>query len=57
MSKTDKELTVEVVNAYIQSWFLRTNTLSMKPDEVINLIDSVYNTISKLKPDNSTAVQ
>lgn len=48
MSKTDKELTVEVVNNFVSSWNSADHTNAIEPLDVIDLIKNVYTTISTL---------
>lgn len=48
MPKTDKELTVEVVNTFVASWNAKNSTNAMKGDDVIDLINNVYETIQSL---------
>ena len=44
MGKTDKELTIEVVNNFIANW----NGKTLQSESVIDLIQCVYKTISEL---------
>ena len=48
MSKTDKELTVEVVNTFVSSWFSKSNTSALTGAALVSLIEDVYQTISSL---------
>lgn len=48
MSKTDKELTVEVVNNFISSWDSAERTNAIDSPQLINLIQSVHKAISSL---------
>lgn len=49
MEKTDKELTIEVVNTFIQSWQAKSNTTPLKANDIKDLINTVYNTVHSLK--------
>ena len=48
MSKTDKELTIEVTNTFITSWFSRDNLPPLKGKDVTDMIKSVYQTVKSL---------
>lgn len=48
MSKSNKELTVEVVNTFVSSWFSRTNTTALDGEDLVSIIKDVYATISSL---------
>lgn len=48
MSKTDKELTVEVVNNYVSSWNASDRTNAIKSDVLQALIKDVHRTIQNL---------
>ncbi len=48
MSKTDKELTIEVANAFITSWFSRDNLAPLKGKDVTGMIKTVYQTVKSL---------
>lgn len=48
MSKTDKELTVEVVNTFVTAWFSKSTTKSLSGDDLTRLIEDVHKTISTL---------
>ena len=48
MNKTDKELTIDVVNTFIQSWNAKDGTCALKADDVIDLIKCVYQEIHSL---------
>lgn len=48
MSKTDKELTIEVTNAFITSWFSRDNLAPLKGKDVTDMIKAVYQTVKSL---------
>ena len=48
MSKTDKELTVEVVCSYMHAWGTQHNCIPVKHAELPGLIKDVYKTISDL---------
>lgn len=47
MSKTDKELTAEIVVAYLGAWS-GPNKLPAKQDQLPGLIELVYNTVKNL---------
>lgn len=49
MPKTDKELTVEIVNNHISSWDSAPNTKPIKSDALISLIKAVHSTLKELK--------
>lgn len=55
MGKSDKELTVEIVCAYIHAWGTQSNCVPPKRAELPGLIEEVYNTVSTLgnKPDGT----
>ena len=46
--KSDKELTVEIVNNFVSSWNNNPKTAPMKSADLIDLIKSVYETIYAL---------
>lgn len=48
MSKTDKELTVEVVNNFVSSWNSSHGTSPIPTKNLVELIQTVYTTISSL---------
>ena len=48
MSKTDKELTVELVNNYVNSWNAADRTNPIKTDLFIQIIKTVHKTIQEL---------
>lgn len=48
MSKTDKELTVEVVNTFVQSWNAKNNTVGIQSNQLPDIIKSIYKTIHNL---------
>lgn len=48
MNKSDKELTVDVVNTFIQSWNAKNSTVALNSDDVVNMIGAVYKTIHSL---------
>lgn len=48
MSKTDKELTVEIVNNFITSWNNRPTTTTFQGPELEKLIQDVYAIIQSL---------
>ncbi|CAM3633069.1 hypothetical protein [Erysipelothrix anatis] len=50
MAKCDKELTAEIVTAYIENW--NSTAFTLQPDSVQNLIEAVFSTISNLKCDH-----
>jgi predicted transcriptional regulator len=52
MSKTDKELTTEIVCSYINAWGSQTNCIPVKQDQLSNLIEDVYKTVANLGRDN-----
>lgn len=52
MSKNDKELTVEVVTSFLQSWFSSPRTAPVKIEDVNAMITSVYTTIHSLPTDH-----
>ncbi|MEY8514213.1 hypothetical protein [Lactococcus taiwanensis] len=49
MSKTDKELTTEIVTNYISSWNSAPNTKPIKSDALISIIKHVHATLKELK--------
>lgn len=49
MSKTDKELTVDLVNNYVSAWNSTPNTSPVKAELLLALIPKVYDVISKLE--------
>lgn len=49
MSKTDKELTTEIVTNYVSSWNSAPNTKPIKSDALISLIKAVHSTLKELK--------
>lgn len=48
MSKSDKELTVEVVNTFVQSWNDKNNTSALSVENVTDLIKAVHSTVKNL---------
>lgn len=48
MAKTDKELTVEIVSAFITSWNSREEAALLQLDDVKDLIKNIHDTISQL---------
>jgi hypothetical protein len=52
MAKTDKELTVEIVNSVVTSWNSREGAALLQPTDVSEFIKSIYNTISTLPTNN-----
>lgn len=52
MNKTDKELTVEIVNTIITSWNGNPKNQPCTLEDILNIINSVYDTISKLDKEN-----
>lgn len=48
MSKTNKELTIEVTNTFIASWFGRDNLSPLKGKDVTDIIKVVYQTVKSL---------
>ena len=53
MAKTNKELTAEIVIAYVQSWNNSQYTKPMQPDELVDTIKTVYSTICGLSNDQA----
>lgn len=51
MPKTDKELTAEIVIAYVQSWNGARGTNALQPSNLVNLIQGVYETLRSLPSD------
>lgn len=50
MPKTDKELTVEIVNNAFANWNFSNDTMGqIKLDVLISLINDVHNTLKTLK--------
>ncbi|WP_348922040.1 hypothetical protein [Enterococcus rotai] len=48
MSKTDKELTAEIVNNYLAAWFSSGKTSPLDFDSLQNLIKQTHKTIQDL---------
>ncbi len=48
MAKTDKELTIEVVNTFIASWNNSPKTNAINSPQLIDLIKTVHKTIQDL---------
>ena len=50
MPKSDKELTIDVVNTFIEAWFSRptATAVALQADAVTDLIQQVHKTISSL---------
>lgn len=48
MAKTDKELTVEIVNTYVASWNGSDKTNPINKPQLIDLIKDVHKTIQDL---------
>lgn len=48
MAKTDKELTIELVNNYVNSWNASDKTKPLQADYLLDFIPKVYDLISKL---------
>lgn len=48
MSKTDKELTTEIINGYISSWNSNANNIPIQPDQLVDIIKTVHTTIKDL---------
>ncbi|HBL84289.1 MAG: hypothetical protein A2Y17_07460 [Clostridiales bacterium GWF2_38_85] len=46
MSKSDKELTIDIVNSYLQACSKTPNTI--QPNQVVDFISNVYKTINNL---------
>ena len=53
MAKTNKELTAEIVIAYVQSWNNSQYTKPIQPSELVDTIQTVYSTICDLSEDHS----
>jgi hypothetical protein len=53
--KSDKELTIEVVTVFIESWNSRNGTKAMQPDDVFDFIKAVYSIISSLTSNDPDA--
>lgn len=53
MSKTDKELTVELLSAYITSWHSNGSTQAINFDELQNLIKTTHKTIHELPKESA----
>ena len=49
MPKSDKELTVEIVTAYVTSWNNKTSVSVLQPADVIDFIESIYKTLQSLE--------
>ncbi|MDM7651160.1 MucR family transcriptional regulator [Lactococcus lactis] len=49
MAKTDKELTAEIVSAYVPSWNISDGTKPMDHNELMQLINDVHSALQKLK--------
>ncbi len=49
MAKTDKELTAEIVSAYVPSWNISDGTQPMDHNELVQLINDVHSALQKLK--------
>ena len=53
MSKTDKELAVDIANAYITAWFSRPDVKSALDDATIKaLVNSAYSAVHSLPVDD-----
>jgi hypothetical protein len=48
MSKTDKELTIEVVQTFIESLHAKQGTSPLNGTQVMDLIKSIHSTIQNL---------
>lgn len=48
MAKSDKELTTEIVCEFIRAWGVAQNAQPIQSNQLPNIIESVYNTVSKL---------
>lgn len=48
MSKTDKEITSEIVCEFIRAWGTQNNCVPVKQDALPSLIQKVYNTVHSL---------
>lgn len=53
MSKTDKELTIELLSAYITSWNSKGSTQAINFDDLQNLIKTTYKTIHDLPKESA----
>lgn len=51
MAKTDKELTTEIVCAFIESWNAKNGTQALNIGDVVDIIESVHQTIHALSKD------
>lgn len=49
MGKSNKELTAEIVEQYVQSWNSSPKTAPMKTDDLCECIKSVYQTLNELE--------
>lgn len=53
MSKTNKELAVDVAITYITSLHAKPNFKPLDIEDTQNIIENVYKTLEKLSPDNN----
>lgn len=49
MSKTDKELTTEIVCEFIHAWGAQNNCVPVKQDSLPSLIQTVYEAVHSLE--------
>ena len=49
MSKTDKEITCDIVCEYIKAWGTQSNCVPVKVNDLDGLINNVYKTIHSLE--------
>lgn len=55
MAKTDKELTAEIVCSFVNAWGVSSNCTPPRADGLCQLIEDVYDTVSKLNKNDSDA--
>jgi hypothetical protein len=48
VAKTDKELAVEIVCAFIQTWNDRASSRALQAKDVIDLLEGVYSALQSL---------
>ena len=53
MSKTDKEITSEIVCEYIRAWGTQNNCVPVKQNDLPSLIQKVYDTVHSLDESGS----
>ena len=46
--KTDKELATDIAIAYLQSWNSRPANTAMQPNHVVDILETVYKSLSQL---------